>query len=392
VRACVPRRDFVLGAASSAIAPAATWLDTLAARVEALGGPGLLRSYDVAEGDAFGRAHGNCAYVYDNAAAGLALLAGGRVAASRRLGDALAAAQARDRFWRDGRLRNAYAAGPITAAGTMPLPGWWDSAARLWREDAYQVGTATGVVGWAMLLWMALFRATGDARYRDAAGRAGDWVARAVRVPSGFGGGFLGWEPSPARLGWVSTEHNLDLSVAFAALGRKSEADHAAAFVAAMWNPHEGRFNAGVTPAGSVNAHAAADANLWPLLAQGARPDWARALPWVLLHQGVPVARPDGIDFNDDRDGIWLEGTAYAALAARRAGLPAVAARMMDTLRAQTAPSGLVWACSVKRLTTGFSTGLTDDADFFYFRYPHVGATAWAALAQAEATPFGLAM
>ena len=52
-----------------------------------------------------------------------------------------------DRHFRDGRLRNAYVAGPPTAR----LPGWWDAAAGRWVEDAYQVGTATGVVAWAML-------------------------------------------------------------------------------------------------------------------------------------------------------------------------------------------------------------------------------------------------
>ncbi len=370
----------------------ATWLDTLAARVTALGGVGLLRSYDVAGTGDFDRSQANCAYVYDNAAAGIALLAGGRVPEARRLGDALVAAQARDRFWTDGRLRNAYASGPAPAAGPYPLPGWWDAAENRWLEDRYQAGTATGVVAWGMLFWIALFRATGDRRYRDAALRAGDWVVHAVMTPAGFSGGFLGWEPSPTRLGWVSTEHNLDLSVAFAALNRTQEAAHARAFVARMWDGKDRRFNAGLTPAGAVNTHSAADANLWPLLAPDAKPEWSAAFGWVLREQGVPQGAPDGIDFDNDRDGIWLEGTAYAALLAGRRGDEVLARRMMGTLRAQTAPGGLVWASTVPTLTTGFSTGLTETADFFYFRRPHVGATAWAALAQMNADPFQMAL
>jgi hypothetical protein len=383
------RRDFLAaGAAAWAVPGGAIWLDTLAARVNALGGIGLLRSYDVAGSADFDRSQTNCAYVYDNAAAGIALLAGGRLAAARRLGDALVAAQSRDRFWTDGRVRNAYASGPAPDTGSYPLPGWWDAAQSKWLEDRYQVGSATGVVAWAMLFWTALFRATGERRYHEAATRAGDWVARAVTVPAGFSGGFLGWEPSPVRLGWVSTEHNLDLSVAFAALGRAAEAAHAGSFVARMWDKAEGRFIAGLTPAGAVNTHSAADANLWPLLAAGAQPAWSAAFDWVLRQQGVPQTAPEGIDFDNDRDGIWLEGTAYVALLAGRRGDDALARRMMATVRAQTAPDGLVWASSVPRLSTGFSTGLTETADFFYFRRPHVGATAWAALAQMNANPF----
>jgi hypothetical protein len=379
----------MLSASAAALVPKEDWLGVLAGRVAALGGVGLLRSYDVAGDGAFDRAHGNCAYVYDNAVVGLALLAGGRMVAARALGDALAAAQARDRFWKDGRVRNAYAAGIVAAAGDYPLPGRWDRGLGRWVEDPYQVSTATGVVAWAILFWMALFRATGAARYHDAARRAGDWIARAVRVPAGYSGGFFGWEPSPVRLGWVSTEHNLDCAVAFSALGQAEAAAHGSALVARMWHAGERRFYAGLTPAGAPNGFSAVDANLWPLLAAGARPEWASALDGVLARQGVPAAAPEGVDFNDDRDGIWLEGTAYVAVVAARQG-KALAARMMATLRTQTGGSGLVWASSVPRLSTGLSTGLTEVADFFYYRRPHIAATGWAALAGLGVSPFGI--
>jgi len=361
-----------------------SWLDALASRVRG----GLLLSYEGLGDTAFDRAHRNCAYVYDNAVAGLALISGGRVAAARVLGDALIAAQTRDRFWKDGRLRNAYAAGPVAATGSYPLPGWWDAAAGHWVEDAYQVGTSTGVVAWAMLFLLRLSMATGDARYRAAAMRAGDWVEGHVRGARGYLGGFLGWEPAPAALAWVSTEHNLDLAVVLAALGRAEAARPARMFVEAMWDVQAGRFLVGLTPEGADNHAAAVDANIWPLLAPGALPAWSPALHWVLAHQGVPAADPAGVDFNDDRDGIWLEGTAYVALLAQRLGRKALAARLMRTLVDQTAPGGLVWASDVPRLTTGFSTGLTTNADFFYYRRPHIGATGWAALAARNASAF----
>ncbi len=383
----VPRRVAMLAPFVLAAAPVGGWAETLAGRVTR---GGLLRSYDVAGAGPFDQAHGNCAYVYDNAVVGLALLAAGRPAAALVLGEALLQAQARDRFWRDGRLRNAYAAGPVPADGRYPLPGWWDAATAKWIEDRYQVGTATGVVAWAMLFWLALGRATGEGRFHDAAARAGDWVERSVRVPRGYAGGFLGWEPAPTRLGWISTEHNIDLAVAFASLGRPEPAAHAKSFVGAMWDAADGHFQTGLAPDGTVNPHPAADANLWPLLAPSPSPAWGAALGWLVAHQGVPAGDARGIDFDDDRDGIWLEGTAYAALAARRAGQVELAARLMGTLKAETAPGGLVWATTVPQLTTGLSTGVTDSADFFYFRRPHIAATGWAALAEIGTSPFEL--
>ncbi len=362
------------------------WSSVLRSRAA---GPGLLQSYEVAGGADFDRTQAGCAYVYDNAVAGLALLALGDVGAATHLGEALLAAQSRDRFWHDGRLRNAYRAGPVPATGPYPLPGWWDAAQLRWLEDGYQVGTATGVVAWAMLLWIGLSRATRDARFRAAAEQAADWVEAHVRMPRGYAGGLLGFEPAPQRLTWISTEHNIDLAAAFAALGRSEPAAHARDFVASMWSKGEQRFFTGLRPDGSINDHSAVDANLWPLLAFGAPAPWRPALDWVLSRHGVPAEKPQGVDFNTDRDGIWLEGTAITALTCRLLGKAAQADAMMTTLAAQTAPSGLIYACTTPTLTTGLSTGLDTSApDFLYFRRPHIAPTAWAILARGGNNPF----
>lgn len=373
-------RRAVLAAGSLAFAKKPGWTNELSARAASLGGPGLLRSYDVSGADDFSRTQASCAYVYDNAVVGLALHASGDLAGARRIGDALVLAQTHDRAWHDGRLRNAYRAGAAPAQGNYPLSGWWDEKAGRWNEDAYQAGTATGVVAWAMLLWVAL----GDA-YRAAALRAAVFVEANLRGARGFAGGFFGFEPAPQRVAWVSTEHNIDLAAAFSALGRTAAAQHAASFVASMWLPDEGRFAMGLRPDGSVNDASAVDANLWPLLAQGAQPAWRAALPWVLAHHGVA----GGVDFNTDLDGAWLEGTAITALACKRLGRPADAARLMATLLTNTAPGGLIYASTVPMLTTGLSTGLNPNAaDFFYYRRPHIAPTAWAALAELGTTPF----
>jgi hypothetical protein len=146
------RRRQVLAGAAATFLPAAalaggTLADTSIGAIRAAlaampPGPALLNSYIVAPGPDpadFDLTQANAAYVYDNALAGLALIAAGHVAEARRIGDALAFAQAHDRFYKDGRLRNAYQAGAMTAPAR--LPGWWDKTAQRWNEDPYQVGT-----------------------------------------------------------------------------------------------------------------------------------------------------------------------------------------------------------------------------------------------------------
>jgi hypothetical protein len=342
-------------------------------------GPALLRSWEVGRGEAFDRVHAETAYTYDNALAGLALLAAGERTAAWRIAEALRLAQTQDRHWRDGRLRNAYAAGrqyPDAPASARP-PGWWDGR---WFEDAYQVGSAAGPVAFAILLWTKL----GDPPFRAAAEAAGAWCAT-LRAERGFIGGTLGHEPSPTPLPWRSTEQNLDLAIAFARIGQREAAAHAEAFVRAMWDPRDGRFLSGLTPAGTPNRHSALDANLWPLLAWPRAQQYRPALGWVQREHAVG----DGFDFDRDRDGIWLEGTAQAALLLRRLDDTTAAARCAAAIARHMTQDGWVRAASIPALTTGLETGITPgQADFVYPDRWHLGATAWTVLAALDASPF----
>ena len=337
-------------------------------------GPALLNSYVVATGPAqtdFDLTQANAAYVYDNALAGLALLAAGHDEDARRIGQALALAQAHDRHWQDGRLRNAYQAGPVTAPAK--LPGWWDGKAAAWREDPYQAGSETGPVAWAMLLWAALgMRAPADA--------AADWLNKSLRAASGYYGGFYGFEPNPLKLTWQSTEQNTDCAVAFRKLGRTDDAAHAAAFVHAMFDAQRGVFGAGLGPDGSRNPMLAADAGIWPYLAGLGSAASAEAAIKTLRRGG-------GIGFSAASDSVWPEGTAFAALAAQ----PSRAA-FLATVGAQLSPSGYVYAAAASVLATGFTVGpsLTPgqpEQPFNYFHRPCLSATAWAALAALGVNP-----
>jgi hypothetical protein len=339
-------------------------------------GPALLNSYITSGDSDFDITQANAAYVYDNALAGLALHAAGLVAPARRIAEALAIAQAHDRFYTDGRLRNAYMAGPMSQPAK--LPGWWDKAANRWDEDPYQVGSQTGPVAWAMLLWTAL-------GMRAPARRAGAWINAQLRAPNGYYGGFYGFEPNPLKLTWQSTEQNTDLVAAFGQLGDTASAAHAATFVGGMFNSTSGTFNAGLAPDGSTNPLLAADAGIWPYLAHiGFEASAASAIK-KLQHGG-------GIGFSAASAGIWLEGTAFSLLALKTMHNSALGQQFAATLAANVSANGYLYATVAPQLATGLTVGpsLQDGVapkPFIYFRRPALSTTAWAALASLGVNP-----
>ncbi|MDE1147054.1 MAG: hypothetical protein PW843_10610 [Azospirillaceae bacterium] len=336
------------------------------------------------------------AFTYDNALTAIALVACGHTENARLIGDALALAAGGDRTFQDGRIRNAYRAG---AAATPPLPpGWWDDKANQWAEDAYQDGSATGNVAWAALALLTLHEATGEVRYRDRAAGLMRWVADLMAdpaMPGGYIGGVSGFDPAQQRLNYKATEHNIDAAAAFAWLARLTGdaawSRHAAlarGFVDAAWNGDEGRFLIGTKPDGRTldRTSGALDIQLWPHLAFPDAPGaWRRSLAWVEARHAVG----GGFDFNDDRDGVWIEGTAQAALTYKALGQPAKAQAALDTVLAAAGPGGLLYATAAGTVSTGLAVGPASTTDDFrYYHQPHLGATAWAALAQAGWNPF----
>lgn len=333
----------------------------------------------------FAPANDPAAYTYDNALAGIALAAGGHALYAARIADALVLAQAHDPDFTDGRLRNAYRAGRV--AVPVALPGWWDGALKIWAEDPYQVGSEVGPIAWAILLWTALRDAgVNAARYDAASRRAALWVVRNCRARRGFTGGVFGFPPHPQKLLWVSTEQNTDLAVAFGRLSLGSQAAHAADFVHAMHDPKTGRFAAGLTPNGTSNRLIAADANLWPYLA--GLTDRAVIAP-TLAALGWPRDDPAGIGFSAASRGVWTEGTAFAALALKRAGNTALSQRFDAVLRRQSAPDGDLFATREGALATGLTIGPGKlSKPFIYYRLPALAPTAWAVLAGLDENPF----
>lgn len=360
-------------------------------------GPTFAASYEAGPAEAdIPPALRSSAFTYDEALTVIALVACGDIHRATRVGDALLAAVGRDRGFADGRVRNAYRAGPI-GDGPPALPGWWDAGAKRWDEDAYQDGTATGNVAWAALALLTLHEATGRGDLRDGATALLAWIgAHAAEAPGpgGYGGGMEGFDDRQKPVTWTSTEHNIDVAAAATWLNRlrpspalAAIAARAAGYVATRFRSAPGLFILGTTPDGvdADPAHLALDVQLWPVLGiPGSPPAWRRALGFADAH----LRRGDGMSFAGIGPNRWTEGTAQAALAFRAVGADGLADAFLAGLPAHASPSGLLYATSAGEVPTGLMVEADGGGAFTYAHRPHLGATAWAVLAAQRWNPF----
>lgn len=360
----------------------------LATQIDALPpGPGFLASFPTAPAGPLGQT----AFLYDNALAVLALVGCGDAQRARRIGDAMLNALDHDRFWHDGRLRNGYAAG--ASAVPVKLSGWWDSQQNRWVEDRYQVGSDTGNMAWAMLALLSLDGQSPS--YRQGALRVGHWVAenRDDRGAGGFSGGTFGHEPQPETVRWKSTEHNTDLTAAFAWAARLTGdpewsqlAHRADAFVQSLWTPSCSCFAVGTGDDGTTaNPMLALDAEIWPVLAL---PQAQSRFPDAFNTALTRLSVDQGLAYSQVKDGVWTEGTAQAALVAALTGQDALASRLLAALAAMQDADGTYLATSKASLPTGFTLPTDPGKPRLYFRLPHLAATAWVALAVTRFNPF----
>lgn len=386
------------------------------ARARRLAEPRFLRSFATGPyqrkgpaGD-FDLALRNTAFSYDNALALLGFLADGSpesLARARLIGDAFVYAQQHDRTYEDGRVRDAYASGdlalppgwrPNGKVGTVPVPGFWDEEAGQFVE-VLQEGLSTGNEAWVLIAFLALHRATGEAAYWDAAERLA-----AVIVPfrddvgpyGGFRGGLDNPEgPAPAVRAWASTEHNIDLYAAFKTMHEISgdpvwaeHAAHARAFVGAMFDESTGCLLTGTRDPSTRNevpGQLPVDVQAWAVLAiDGILNELPSLLACAEAHHRTTAGGLSGFDFNDDKDGVWFEGTAHMGVAYAEAGDDPAAEEIRGTLRAAQAgefgDGQGIMAATEEGLTSGFG--------FEYFRRLHVATAAWNVFAQLGWNPY----
>lgn len=403
-------------------------ISDLAADISLLHQPRFVQSY-VADSCRLG-APRNIAHVYDQALTLLAFLARGTeddLYRAELIARAMVIAQDKDRTFKDGRLRNAYASGELIdpACDCTRLPGETPAGGQRFIEDEAAAGSDTGNMSWAAIALLQVHRRLGDrtdGRYLAAATRLARWIVSNARVDDalgGFGGGYDGHEGKrgdPAgqiKTEWRSTEHNIDAYVMFrhlaaAMAGRSAserddwlaQARHARAFVDRMRSAPSGSWHlwTGIQPGSTAinRAPIPVDIQAWAVLGMGAPAAFAPALDWAnaQCRAGNP---PDAFDFNClDGDGAWWEGTAHMAAAFNALGRPE-AASLLHRLRQVQGTSGraagAMPAASTCGLTTGFSrtwpsTGETKP--WLFANSPHIGATAWYLFAAQKKNPYYL--
>ena len=390
--------------------------------------PRFMVSYEtIKSGNAFDAVERNASFVYDNAVALIALIGAGDLDRARAIADAMLYAQANDRFFTDGRVRNAYQGGdlilppgwlPNNKAGTVRMPGWYDAGRTQWFEDESQVSTNTGNVAWTMLALLDFYETTHEQKYLTAVDKLGSWVINNTwdkRGKGGFTGGFDGWENGAVagssgvcasgeflhgqckRL-YKSSEHNIDLYSCFSRLYLIESsprwlqaAQHAKAFFLTMWDKDEGKFWTGTEEDGVTTSTGVipVDIQAWSIEALGGEAGpYLRALNYVETHHKTSL----GYGFKQDGgntqcgDKTWFEGTAQVAEAYLLSGNSAKWKSILYDIHHAQFKTGAVPATDGSCLNTGFN--LDDNQPWLYYHRAHVGATAWLSLAESGINPF----
>lgn len=326
------------------------------------------------------------AWVYDNDLALLALLKRGTaedISRAKILADSLIWVQNHDQDFKDGRIRDGYWATSLN-----------DTSGK--NSSIRSPGSGTGNMAWTIIAFLGLYETTGDAKYLNAAKRLGDWINDSydVRGAGGYTGGYEARNWKSEKFKWKSTEHNIDAYVAFSRLYSltenetwKERALHAKNFVEAMWNETEGHFWAGTLEDGVTvnNQTVPVDVNTWGLMALGDK--YKRGISWSETHSYVEADGFKGFDFNDDKDGIWFEGTTQMAIAYRILEENTKSDLYIDELRkaqtnAQNGNGKGIVAASHDGVSTGFG--------WAYNAQLHIGATSWYIFAENRYNPLNV--
>jgi hypothetical protein len=257
-----------------------------------------------------------------------------------------------------------------------------------------------------MIALLGLYGKTQDANYLNTASAIGNFI-QTFRTNSvlyqGFLGGISNAETTNATpRTYASTEHNLDIYAAFSQMYKITHntnwsdgAEHAESFVEAMWDDTNGCYLTGtISPdvRNTLPGELPLDTQSWNVLS---RTNALILHPQLLSDAesvfGCAFDGFTGYDFNDDKDGVWFEGTGQMCVAYAVAGQAQIAKTLARTLsNAQQMPApfgdglGLV-AASHDGVTTGFSTVYGPN---YYYHRMHIGATAWDIFAQLGFNPY----
>ncbi len=357
----------------------------------------MLRSYDTE--NLYIR---NAAFSYDNALAAMALISADRQDEAEQIINSFLYAIEHDRYL-PGRVRNAYAAGDITAfpgwGGAARLPGWYDADDQQWYEDRYQTGSNVGNTSYVALALLQYDAAYGSDHCAEAAAALMNWVIDTCGGEGpGFTAGYDGWpeggEDTTYVFTYKSIEHNIDAYAAFQQLWRRTgdtryrdAAESALELIDSMYDSERGVFYTGTLDDGVTHSteNIVLDAQVWACLALGdAFTPYAASLDVVKQMRSPEGAYP--FCLANANGGWWAEGTAYTALMYRLLGETEAASAAMNALCSIQLENGFLPAATVDNLSTGF--GLFDGSPWEYGSDPHLAPTAWFVMAANNFNPY----
>jgi hypothetical protein len=383
------------------------------------------------------------AFTYDNALSIHAYLLRGTPDALNRaevLGNGLIYAQANNFPIADGRFAQAYFVNTANSDGVYITPA---------ASPFYFYTSAVGDQAWAGMALAQLYLRTGESKYLTAALKVGNWIVTNTYNTQGPGGYSFGtninqYNQSVPSTNGKSTEHNIDTYAFFIMLAEltrggnasngaswTSLAQHALAFVHAMYNAAGGYFYTGTLgDQVSINPYPVPeDCQVWSYLALLDN-NYKQTIDWALANlQTTDTASSEnnttltgnqkitGMVFDSaslaptipgcDPNAVWLEGTSHtvAGLLARTiAGRESLQARFKDLTTAigflnqiEIAQGELGAGQTVNGVTIPLGEGLLAstnlmDTGFGYTYGPskHIGATAWYLIAALGGNPFRL--
>jgi len=350
----------------------------------------------------------NAAFSYDNALAAMAFLSAGEQKQAQRILDAFVFAVENDRYQPD-RIRNAYSYGDIRPfpgwKSGARLPGWYDSTAKEYYEDEYQVGTNVGNSSYVALALLQYYHLYGGETYLKTAETIMEWVIKncSTNTP-GFTAGYDGWpegkdSEAVTLFTYKSTEHNIDAYAAFKQLyqitGDKKYQlglENALTFLQSMYDEEAGYFYTGTTEDGITpnKTNLVLDAQVWSLMALG-NDDFApyqQALDTAWSMKKVDGGMPSHQAENEE--GWWTEGTAFSAIAFAEAGRYRDSVELLNQLAGIQLASGVFPAATVAELPTGFNLFTGDP--WVYSDTPHIAPTAWYVMAINGFNPYDFSL
>ena len=210
----------------------------------------------------------------------------------------------------------------------------------------------------------------------------------------GFDGWQEGDPPVVYPFTYKSIEHNIDAYAVFSALFKvtgeskyREAAGSALRFIESMYDEEQGLFmtgtlDDGVTPNTGV---VVLDAQVWCRMALGeAFEPYKSALDLVEKMKSPEGAYPFCLE--NKNGGWWAEGTAYTALMYRGIGRSDEYRQAMDALASVQLENGLFPAATVDNLSTGMD--LFDGSPWEYSTDAHIAPAAWFVMAGNGFNPY----